>query len=100
MISVGHFFGVAVLCVILTLFAYLDRIYRELGRVTAVRLRKNLEIFEAEVEPHLKLERRDAALGFSILTQLSVAFVAVETARGVFFSAPSTSRRWRSCSSI
>ncbi len=44
MISVGHFFGVAVLCVILTLFAYLNRIYRELGRVTVVRLRKNVEI--------------------------------------------------------
>ena len=92
MIGAGHFLGVAVLCVLLTLFAYLNRIYRELGRVTSLRLHKNVEIFEAEVEPHLKLERRDAALGFSILAQLALVFVAAETAWGVFFSVPYTAQ--------
>ena len=86
MISMGYFLGVSGLGVILALFAYFDRVYRELGRVTAGKPHAHLEMFEAEVEPQLKLTRRDAALGFSILAQLALVCVAVETARGVFIS--------------
>ncbi len=46
----------------LAVFSYLDRIYRELGRVTSGRLHANLDIFEAEVEPRIRLSRRRAAL--------------------------------------
>lgn len=67
------------LCVV----AYLDRVYRELGRVNTSRIRRNLEIFEAEVEPRLGLERRKAAMSFALLTHLWLVLVAVVTARGV-----------------
>ena len=90
MTSMGYFVGVLSLCVILALFAYFDRIYRQLGRVTTGKSHDHLEIFEAEIEPHLKVTRRDATLGFSILSQLALVLVTVETARGVFLS-PSTS---------
>ncbi len=74
---------------VLALFAYLDRIYRQLGRVTTGKSHDHLEIFEADVEPQLKAARRDATLGFAILSQLALVLVTVETARGVILS-PST----------
>jgi CBS domain containing-hemolysin-like protein len=85
-----HTVGVLLLCAILVVFACLDRIYRELGRVTTGRLHENLEIFETKVEPHLKIDRRQAALGFSILMQLWLAAVALETVRGVLALVPSS----------
>jgi CBS domain containing-hemolysin-like protein len=85
-----HTVGVLLLCAILVVFACLDRIYRELGRVTSGRLHENLEIFETKVEPHLKIDRRHAALGFSILMQLWLAAVALETVRGVLALVPSS----------
>lgn len=67
----------------LCVMAYLDRVYRELGRVATGRLRDNLEIFEREVEPRLNLERRRASLYFTLLAQLWLVLVAVVTAGGV-----------------
>ena len=81
--------GVMGLCVGLVVFAYLDHIYRELGRVTTGRLHAHIEVFETEVEPRLKLERRRAATGFTIVAQLFLVAVTVETARGVLIFVPS-----------
>jgi len=67
----------------LAVFSYLDRIYRELGRVTTGRLHANLEVFEAEIEPRLGMDRRRGALTFSLLAHLWLVLVAVGTARGV-----------------
>src|SRR5229473_229627 len=72
----------------LTVFAYLDRVYRELGRVTTGRIHDNLEIFEAEIEPRLGMSRRRGALTFSLLANLWLVVVAVGTARGVIFFVP------------
>lgn len=44
------------------LFSLLDRIYRDLGRMTSSYLRERLEIFERQVEPHLHMDRKTAAL--------------------------------------
>ncbi len=75
--------GVFVLGAGLCVVAYLDRVYRELGRMTSGGVRRNLEIFEAEVEPHLHIDRRSAAISFALLTHLWLVLVAVVTARGV-----------------
>ena len=72
----------------LTVFSYLDRVYRELGRVTTGRLHANLEVFEAEIEPRLGMDRWRAALTFSLLANLWLVVVAVQTARGVIFFVP------------
>ncbi len=75
--------GVVALGAGLCVVAYLDRVYRELGRVTASRVRRNLEVFEAEVEPRIPLDRRSAATSFALLTHLWLVLMAVVTAGGV-----------------
>ena len=74
----------------LIVFSYLDRIYRELGRVTTGHVRQHLEIFEADVEPHFRLERARAAIGFRLLANLWLVLVTAETARGVIVFVPGT----------
>jgi len=84
----GYTLGVFGLCVILAVFSFLDRIYRQLGRVTTGTLREHSEIFESEIEPRLNLDRRRAGVGFAILANLSLVAVSVETARGVLLFVP------------
>lgn len=83
-----HTLAVLFIAACLAVFSYLDRIYRELGRVTTGRVHEHLDIFEAEIEPKIGLPRKRAALAFSLLARLWLALIAVETARGVFFFVP------------
>src|ERR1700677_1012936 len=82
--------GVLALTVGLVLFSYLDRAYRELGRVHTGRVFAHLENFEAEIEPRFHMERRRAALAFSLLARFWLVLVAALTARGVIFFVPGT----------
>ncbi|MGA3300808.1 MAG: CBS domain-containing protein, partial [Candidatus Acidiferrales bacterium] len=82
--------GVLALTVGLVLFSYLDRAYRELGRVHTGRVFAHLETFEAEIEPRFHMERRRAALAFSLLARFWLVLVAALTARGVIFFVPGT----------
>jgi putative hemolysin len=84
----GYMLGVFGLCVILAVFSFLDRMYRQLGRVATGSMREHSEIFESEIEPRLKLDRRRAGMGFAILADLALVAVAVETARGVLLFVP------------
>jgi CBS domain containing-hemolysin-like protein len=83
--------GVLALTAGLTVFAYLDRVYRELDRVTTGRVHKHLEAFQNEIEPRLNMDRRRAANSFSLLARLWLVLVAALTARGVIFFVPSVS---------
>jgi putative hemolysin len=67
----------------LVVFSYFDRIYRELGRVSTGRVHANLDIFEAEIEPRMAMDRRRAGITFSLLSNLWLVLVAVLTVRGV-----------------
>ena len=80
--------GVLGLTTGLVVFSYLDRVYREMGRVSTRRIHDHLDTFESDVEPKFHLERHRAALAFSLLSRLWLALVAVETARGVLFFEP------------
>src|ERR1700675_2599774 len=82
--------GVLALTVGLVIFSYLDRVYRELGRVTTARIHEHLDTFEAEIEPRFKMERGQATLAFSLLARLWLVLVAAVTARGVIFFVPGT----------
>ena len=84
----GYTLGVIGLCAILVVFSFLDRIYRQLGRVATGPLRDHCEIFESEIAPRFKLDRRRASLGFAILANLFLVAVAVEPARGVLVFVP------------
>jgi putative hemolysin len=90
MIILLYTIGVLFLSVILVVLAYLDRVYRELGRVTTGRIRQHLETFETEIEPRLHMERARAALAFNLLARLWLALVASITAVGVVFFVPGT----------
>ncbi len=85
----GYTLGVFGLCVILAIFSFLDRIYRQLGRVSTGTLREHIEIFESEVEPRFRLDRAAGAAWVSrSWRNLALVVVAVETARGVLLLVP------------
>jgi CBS domain containing-hemolysin-like protein len=82
--------GVLALTAGLAVFSYLDRVYRELDRVYAGRVHDHLEIFELEIEPRFRMERRRAALAFSLLSRFWLVLVAAVTTRGLLFFVPGT----------
>src|SRR5258708_31168592 len=69
----------------LPIFSYLTLIYRELGRMTTGRIHQHLEIFEAEIEPKLRINRRSGGRSFRILGHFWLAFLVLETTRGVVY---------------
>lgn len=76
----------------LMVFAYLDRIYRQLGRVITGPAHANLDIFVAEIEPRMRVNRVRASGTFSLLARLWLVVVSVLTARAVILFAGQT---WR-----
>ena len=92
MLELWAFVGsVAVLALGLPIFSYVTLIYRELGRMTTGRVHQHLEIFEAEIEPKLKIKRRSGGRTFRILGHFWLAFVVLETTRAVVYLVPN---RW------
>jgi putative hemolysin len=89
--------GMLVLTAGLVVASYLDRVYRELGRVSTRRTHEHLEAFEAEIEPLFKLDRARAALAFVLLARLWLVFVATLTALGVLYFVPN---RWQAALEI
>jgi putative hemolysin len=69
----------------LPIFSYLTLIYRELGRMTTGRVHEHLDIFEAEIEPKLKIKRQSGGRTFRILGHFWLAFLVLETTRGVVY---------------
>jgi CBS domain containing-hemolysin-like protein len=82
--------GVLALTAGLPVFAYLDRVYRELGRASTGRVHAHLETFEAEIEPRFHMDRTRASLAFSLLARLWLVLDAAFTARAVLFFVPGT----------
>ena len=80
--------SVLVLALGLPIFSYLTLIYRELGRMTTGRVHEHLDIFEVEIEPKLKINRRSGGRTFRILGHFWLAFVVLETTRGVVYLVP------------
>ncbi|MGB7435581.1 MAG: hemolysin family protein [Candidatus Acidiferrum sp.] len=80
--------SLVILALGLPIFSYLTLIYRELGRMTTGRVHEHLEIFEAEIEPKLKIKRRSGGRTFRILGHFWLAFVVLETTRAVVYLVP------------
>jgi len=76
--------GVVLLALFLPVYSYLALIYRELGRMTTGPVHEHLDIFEAEIEPRIKLQRRSAGRAFRILGHFWLAYLVLETTRGVW----------------
>ena len=66
-----------VLMGLLTLVAYVDRLYAEMGKFLAREFQENIEAYEERVEPRLHVSRARAALSMTVLEQLSVASIGV-----------------------
>jgi putative hemolysin len=77
--------GMVLLAFGLPIFSYLTLIYRELGRMNTGRIHEHLEIFEAEIEPKLKINRKSGGRTFRILGHFWLAFLVLETTRGVVY---------------
>jgi putative hemolysin len=77
--------GVVLLASFLPVYSYLALIYRELGRMSTGPVHEHLDIFEAEIEPKLNISRRSAGRAFRILGHFWLAFVVLQTTRGVVF---------------
>jgi putative hemolysin len=90
--NLGWLYALSVVLVGFTLpiFSYLTLIYRELGRMTAGRVHEHLDIFEAEIEPKLRITRHSGGRTFRILGHFMLAFLVLETTRGVVYFVPGT----------
>ncbi len=90
--NLGWLYALSVVLVGFTLpiFSYLTLIYRELGRMTTGRVHEHLEIFEAEIEPKLRINRRSGGRTFRIIGHFWLAFLVLETTRGVVYFVPGT----------
>jgi putative hemolysin len=82
--------GTVLLALGLPIFSYLTLIYRELGRMTTGKVHEHLDIFEAEIEARLKINRRSGGRTFRILGHFWLAFLVLETTRGVVYFVPGT----------
>ncbi len=62
---------------VLSLAAYVDRVYSEMGKFLAREYQDNIDAWEERVEPRLKLGRESIAQAASVLRQLSLAAIGL-----------------------
>jgi putative hemolysin len=84
-LSLLYALSVVLVGLTLPIFSYLTLIYRELGRMTTGRVHEHLDIFEAEIEPKLRIRRQSGGRTFRILGHFWLAFLVLETTRGVVY---------------
>jgi len=76
--------ALVVLLALLTLSSYVERVYAEIGKFLSREFQENIDNFEQQVEPRLKVGRSRAALSMAVLTQLLMAAVAMVVGFSVF----------------
>jgi putative hemolysin len=69
---------------LLTLFSYIDRVYSEIGKFLSREFQDNIDSFEHHVEPKLGVSRNRAALSVAVLSQLTMAAIAMLLGFAVF----------------
>jgi putative hemolysin len=62
---------------LLTLVSYVDRVYQEIGKFLSRDFQDNIDVFEQKIEPALRVSRTRAALSMAVLTQLTMAAIAL-----------------------
>ena len=62
---------------LLTLVSYVDRVYQEVGKFLSREFQDNIDVFEQMIEPELGVARARAALSMAVLTQLTMATIAL-----------------------
>ena len=74
--------------VVLTLAAYMSRVYSEFGKILSREVQDNLDAWEQHVEPRLWMDRERAALSASVLMHLAMGLLALELGAVLFGSNP------------
>jgi CBS domain containing-hemolysin-like protein len=69
---------------LLTLVSYVDRLYTEIGKFLSREFQDNIDAFEHDVEPRLHVSRTRAALSMAVLTQMTMAAIAMLVGFTVF----------------
>jgi CBS domain containing-hemolysin-like protein len=62
---------------VLTLASYVARLYSEAGKFLSREFQNNIELFEQQIEPRLKVSRWRAALSMAVLEQLATAAITL-----------------------
>lgn len=68
---------ITLLLFILTISSYIVRLYAESGKFLSGEFQENIDVWEAKVEPRLGLTRERAMLSAAVLSQLSLAALAL-----------------------
>ena len=69
---------------LLTLVSYVDRVYQEAGKFLSREFQDNIDVFEQKVEPELGVRRPRASLSMAVLTQVTIAAIALTVGFVVF----------------
>ena len=68
---------VVLLLALYTLASYMDRLFTEIGRFLSRDFQDNIDVYEQRVEPELGARRGRAQLSMAVLTQLTLAAIAM-----------------------
>ncbi len=69
--------AIAILLAVLTLSSYIARLYAETGKFLSGEFQENIDVWEVKVEPHLGLSRERVALSAAVLSEFSLASLAL-----------------------
>ncbi len=75
--SAAYLLSLAALLGVLTLAAYVDRVYSEMGKFLAREYQDNIDAWTTLVEPRLRMGRESIELSASVLRQLSLVAIAL-----------------------
>src|SRR5690349_9736288 len=81
---IGTGIAITFLLGLLTLVSYVDRVYQEIGKFLSREFQDNIDSFEQEVEPLLKVSRNRASSSMAILAQLMMAAIGMLIGYTVF----------------
>ncbi len=81
---------VLVLLAVLTLAAYVDRLYSEMGKFLSRDFQENIDVWVERIEPRLGFNRDQLALSSAIISQLSLAAFTLTVAVLLFHQNPVT----------
>jgi len=77
---------------IVTIAAYMTRVYADFGKINSREVQDNLDSWEQQVEPHLWMPRERAQLAAAVLMHLGVGLLALEFGAVIFDRGPQVSR--------
>ncbi|HLY99299.1 MAG TPA: hemolysin family protein [Candidatus Angelobacter sp.] len=84
MIAVIYGVIIPILCALLVLVSYVERLYTESGKFLSREFQENIEAFETLVEPRLVSTSNRALLAIAVLGQLITAAIALLIGRTIF----------------